>query len=141
MKPPIYVGRPLFKQQNPQHQGGLIVSQKSIILACRIEVSRGETTRFGICMDGQLLESFDRLIERKGYANRPEAIRDLNRTAQVELDWEEEKEGVGTMTLAYNHQVRNFFDKLTKQQHAHHDLIIPTHANCLEVLVVLGKAC
>ena len=107
----------------------------------------GETVRFGISMDDQLLASFDRLIEQKGYANRSEAIRDLIRAAQVELDWEEgEKEGVGTVTLVYNHHVRDLSDKLTEQQHAHHhEIISAMHVhldahNCLEVLVVRGKA-
>jgi len=107
----------------------------------------GETVRFGISMDEQLLASFDKLIEQKGYANRSEAIRDLIRAAQVELEWEEdEKEGVGTVTLVYNHHVRDLSDKLTEQQHAHHDQIISAlHVhldahNCLEVLVVRGKA-
>jgi CopG family transcriptional regulator, nickel-responsive regulator len=107
----------------------------------------GETVRFGISMDDKLLESFDRLIERKGYANRSEAIRDLIRAAQVDLEWEEgEKEGVGTVTLVYNHHVRDLSDKLTEQQHAHHDQIVSAlHVhldahNCLEVLVVRGKA-
>lgn len=106
----------------------------------------GETVRFGISMDEELLESFDRLIEQKGYANRSEAIRDLIRAAQVELDWEEgEKEGVGTVTLVYNHHVRDLSDKLTEHQHAHHDQIVSAlHVhldahNCLEVLVVRGK--
>ena len=107
----------------------------------------GETVRFGISMDDKLLESFDRLIERKGYANRSEAIRDLIRAAQVELEWEEdETDAVGTVTLVYNHHVRDLSDKLTEQQHAHHDQIVSAlHVhldahNCLEVLVVRGKA-
>ena len=107
----------------------------------------GETVRFGISMDDKLLESFDKLIEQKGYANRSEAIRDLIRAAQVEFDWEEgEKEGVGTVTLVYNHHVRDLSDKLTEQQHAHHDQIVSAlHVhldahNCLEVLVLRGKA-
>ena len=106
----------------------------------------GETVRFGISMDEELLESFDRLIEQKGYANRSEAIRDLIRAAQVELEWEEgEKESVGTVTLVYNHHVRDLSDKLTEQQHSHHDQIVSAlHVhldahNCLEVLVVRGK--
>ena len=107
----------------------------------------GETVRFGISMDDKLLESFDRLIERKGYANRSEAIRDLIRAAQVELELEEDHaDAIGTVTLVYNHHVRDLSDKLTEQQHAHHDQIISAlHVhldahNCLEVLVVRGKA-
>jgi CopG family nickel-responsive transcriptional regulator len=107
----------------------------------------GETIRFGISIDDKLLESFDRLIELKGYMNRSEAIRDLIRATLVELRWEGgEEETVGTVTLVYNHHVRDLSDKLTEHQHTHHNQIISTlhiHLdahNCLEVLVVRGKA-
>ena len=108
----------------------------------------GETIRFGVSIDDKLLESFDRLIELKGYMNRSEAIRDLIRAALVELKWEGgEEETVGTVTLVYNHHVRDLSDKLTEQQHAHHNEIISAlHVhldahNCLEVLVLRGKVC
>ena len=107
----------------------------------------GETIRFGISIDDELLESFDRLIEEKGYLNRSEAIRDLIRGALVEEKWEGgDAETVGTVTLVYNHHVRDLSDKLTEQQHVHHDQVISAlHVhldahNCLEVLVVRGKA-
>ncbi len=107
----------------------------------------GETIRFGVSIDDKLLESFDRLIDRKGYMNRSEAIRDLIRGALVELKWEGgEEETVGTVTLVYNHHVRDLSDKLTEQQHLHHgEIVSALHVhldahNCLEVLVVRGKA-
>jgi len=107
----------------------------------------GETIRFGVSIDEQLLGRFDQLIEEKGYVTRSEAIRDLIRAALVELKWEGgEEETVGTVTLVYNHHVRDLSDKLTEQQHAHHDQIISAlHVhldahNCLEVLVLRGKA-
>lgn len=107
----------------------------------------GDLVRFGISMDQQLLEDFDRLIERKGYVNRSEAIRDLVRSALVEEKWEAgDEETVGTVTLVYNHHVRDLSDKLTEQQHSHHNEIVSAlHVhldahNCLEVLVVRGKA-
>ncbi len=107
----------------------------------------GETVRFGVSIDDKLLESFDQLIDRKGYMNRSEAIRDLIRGALVELKWEGgEEETVGTVTLVYNHHVRDLSDKLTEQQHLHHgEIVSALHVhldahNCLEVLVVRGKA-
>ncbi|KAF0220449.1 MAG: CopG family transcriptional regulator nickel-responsive [Geobacteraceae bacterium] len=107
----------------------------------------GEIVRFGISIDHKLLESFDRLIEQKGYMNRSEAIRDLLRSALVEEKWQAgDEETVGTVTLVYNHHVRDLSDKLTEQQHSHHNEIISAlhiHLdahNCLEVLVVRGKA-
>jgi CopG family nickel-responsive transcriptional regulator len=107
----------------------------------------GETIRFGISMDDQLLASFDRLIEQKGYLNRSEAIRDLIRSSLVELKWERgDEETVGTVTLVYNHHVRDLSDRLTEHQHTyHHQIVSALHVhldahNCLEVLVVRGKA-
>ena len=105
------------------------------------------TVRFGISIEEKLLTSFDKLIENKGYMNRSEAIRDLIRAALVESKWEAgEEETVGTVTLVYNHHVRDLSDKLTEQQHSHHDRIVSAlHVhldahNCLEVLVVRGPA-
>lgn len=107
----------------------------------------GETVRFGIAIDSGLLERFDRVVEGKGYVNRSEAIRDLIRDALVEQSWDAgEEETVGTVTLVYDHHVRDLSDRLTDIQHDHHDRIISTlhvhldHHNCLEVLIVRGKA-
>jgi len=107
----------------------------------------GETVRFGVSIEDKLLASFDRLIDQKGYMNRSEAIRDLIRGALVELPWAGgEEETVGTVTLVYNHHVRDLSDKLTEQQHLHHhEIVSALHVhldahNCLEVLVVRGKA-
>ncbi|HZV82727.1 MAG TPA: nickel-responsive transcriptional regulator NikR [Geobacteraceae bacterium] len=106
----------------------------------------GTTVRFGISLDEKLLTSFDQLIEEKSYMNRSEAIRDLIRAALVEeKSSSDEAESVGTVTLVYNHHVRDLSDKLTEHQHSHHDQIISAlHVhldahNCLEVLVVRGK--
>jgi len=107
----------------------------------------GDTTRFGISMDENLLANFDRLITAKGYQNRSEAIRDLIRSSLVEHKLETGAEVmVGTVTLVYNHHVRDLADKLTEHQHQHHHEVISSlhiHLdahNCLEVLVLRGKA-
>jgi len=106
-----------------------------------------DLTRFGISIDDRLLKRFDALIADKGYGNRSEAIRDLIRGALVEEQWaREDEETVGTVTLVYNHHTRDLADKLTDQQHSHHDAIISAlHVHldahhCLEVVVVKGKA-
>lgn len=107
----------------------------------------GETVRFGISIDDGLLDRFDRLVDEKGYVNRSEAIRDLIRDALVEQVWEAgDEETVGTVTLVYDHHVHDLSDRLTEQQHNHHrEIISALHVhldahNCLEVLVVRGKA-
>jgi len=94
-----------------------------------------------------LLRKFDELIEERGYTNRSEAFRDLIREELVQKSWESpEADVVGTVTLVYNHHVRMLSEKLTSMQHDHHKNILSTmhvhldHDNCLEVLVVKGKA-
>ena len=106
-----------------------------------------ELVRFGISMDGQLLESFDRLIEGKGYSNRSEAVRDLIRNALVDEQWShEDEEAVGTVSLVYDHHTRELSDKLTEHQHSHHrNIVSALHVHldahhCLEVVVIKGKA-
>ncbi len=103
--------------------------------------------RIGVAIDEDLLGQFDGLLERKGYSNRSEAFRDLIRDALVrEETTDPEREAVGTLTLVYDHHVRQLADKLTDMQHDHFREIISTlhvhmdHDNCLEVLVLRGRA-
>jgi CopG family nickel-responsive transcriptional regulator len=106
-----------------------------------------ETTRFGVSIDGRLLDKFDALIDEKGYSNRSEAIRDLIRNALVEEEWVRGNQNtVGTVSLVYDHHTRDLSDKLTEHQHSHHNEIISAlHVHldahhCLEVVVIKGKA-
>lgn len=108
---------------------------------------REGVTRFGVSLEGTLLRRFDRLIGKKGYATRSEAIRDLIREDLVREQWEMgTEEAVGTITLVYDHDTRDLDEKLTDLQHVHYKAIVSTlHVhldphNCLEVLVLRGKA-
>jgi len=103
--------------------------------------------RFGVSLDNILLERFDSLIEKKGYANRSEAIRDLIRDSLVMEEWESSAaETVGTITIVYSHETRELTDTLTDLQHRYHSSIISAmhihldEHNCLEVIVVKGRA-
>ena len=104
-------------------------------------------SRIGVAIDSGLLDKFDRLIGQRGYTNRSEAFRDLIRDELVERTWESpESVVVGTVTLVYDHHVRLLNEKLTSIQHDNHHAILSTlhvhldHDNCLEVLVVRGRA-
>ncbi|MFA4915267.1 MAG: nickel-responsive transcriptional regulator NikR [Syntrophales bacterium] len=106
----------------------------------------GEVVRFGVSLDESLLERFDRLISRKGYTNRSEAIRDLIRDSLVQAEWEVgTEETIGTITIVYNHHTRELSDTLAHLQHQSYKAIISTthihmdEHNCLEVLIVRGK--
>ena len=106
-----------------------------------------QLSRIGVAIDSDLLDKFDDLIGKRGYANRSEAFRDLIRDQLVEESWETPASRVvGTVTLVYDHHVRLLSEKLTDIQHDHHQQVLSTlhvhldHDNCLEVLVVKGRA-
>jgi CopG family nickel-responsive transcriptional regulator len=97
-------------------------------------------------MDERLLERFDKYLEKKGYANRSEAIRDLIRDALVEEQWGHPREKVAaTVTLIYNHHASDLAERLTELQHHHGDVVVATthvhldNDNCLEVVILRGK--
>ncbi len=106
-----------------------------------------ELSRIGVAIDADLLRQFDALIAKRGYTNRSEAFRDLIRDELVQKRWESpDSQVVGTVTLVYDHHVRLLNERLTGMQHEHHHQILSTlhvhldHDNCLEVLVVRGRA-
>ena len=110
-------------------------------------VRMSELSRIGVAIDAGLLDKYDRLIAQRGYTNRSEAFRDLIRDELVEKAWESpDSQVVGTVTLVYDHHVRLLNEKLTGIQHDFHRSILSTlhvhldHDNCLEVLVLRGRA-
>lgn len=103
--------------------------------------------RFGVSMEEGLLKRFDRLISKKGYTNRSEAIRDFVRKEIVEECIGSGDAGVfGVLSFVYDHHVRELEAKLTDLQHDNYKSIIFTsnvhidHDNCLEVIVLMDKA-
>jgi len=106
----------------------------------------GQLVRFGVSMEAELLEAFDGLIARKGYANRSEAIRDLIREGLVEEEWRGGRERTcGALCLVYDHHSHDLSHKLTHAQHEALGEIISTlhvhldHDNCMEIVVMRGR--
>jgi CopG family nickel-responsive transcriptional regulator len=102
--------------------------------------------RFGVSLEKKLLEDFDRLIARKKYSNRSEAIRDLIRDSFVKEEWEKGEEVAGAISIVYDHHKRELMDVIVDIQHKYHDMIVASqhahldHHNCLEVVIVKGKS-
>jgi CopG family nickel-responsive transcriptional regulator len=104
-------------------------------------------SRIGVAIEEDLLAEFDALSAKRGYPSRSEAFRDLIRDALIQ---ESSASGntrvVGTVTLVYAHHARQLGKKLTSLQHSFHHAVLSTlhihldHDNCLEVIVVRGKA-
>jgi CopG family nickel-responsive transcriptional regulator len=103
--------------------------------------------RFGVAIEAGLLEKFDKLMAKRGYTNRSEAFRDLARAELVQDSAEKPNARViGTVTIVFNHHVRQLSEKLTELQHEHHECVVSSlhvhldHDHCLEVIVLRGKA-
>ena len=103
----------------------------------------GETVRFGVSMDRELVRLLDKLTLAGGHDNRSETLRSLVRKELISMDSRnEDKDVIGTVTLLYHYESR-LPRVLTKdypsvditaniQLHAEHEI-------CVKVLVVTGK--
>jgi CopG family transcriptional regulator, nickel-responsive regulator len=102
--------------------------------------------RITVTIDDELLEALDKMIARRGYQNRSEAIRDLARAGMAELDERSlaDQQGVAALVYVYDHEGRALARRLTRAFHDHHDLSLATmhvhldHESCLEVCVLRG---
>ncbi len=105
-----------------------------------------ELSRTGISLEQDLLAGFDKLIARRGYKNRSEALRDLIREALLTEEVDSNQPVVGTLTLVYDHHVPNLSQKLTEvQHHAGAMVLAATHVHldhhyCLEVIIMKGRS-
>ncbi len=98
-------------------------------------------------MDGELLARFDELVQRQGFPNRSEALRDLVRSALVAADWlDDAAQVLGIISLVYDHHQRDLVQQLLALQHdSGAEVICTTHVHldhryCLEVLLARGQA-
>lgn len=103
--------------------------------------------RISVSMNKVLLRKLDKMVREKGYDNRSLAIGDMIADQLVEHQTElGDTEAVGTVTLVYDHHKPHVQETLTELQHDHLGAIISAlhvhldHHNCLEVLVVRGRA-
>lgn len=105
-----------------------------------------ELVRTGVSIERELLEQFDKVIARRGYGNRSEALRDLIRETLIAEEVNDNKPVVATLSMVYDHHRPNLSNKLTETQHHHHDNVLAaTHVhldahNCLEVVIMKGRS-
>ena len=102
--------------------------------------------RFGVAMDADLLARFDDHLARRGYATRSEALRDLVRADLAAAHVADGGLTAATLTVVYDHHVRELTEKLTEMQHELGEKVVSTlhvhldHDHCLEVIVMRGPA-
>lgn len=106
-----------------------------------------ETVRFGVSMEDDLLQRFDRLIDERGYETRSDAVRHLVREALVAAEWEAgDGPAMATVSLVYDHHDHDIGHKLVHLQHDHVTQVVSSlhvhidERNCLEVIVLRGRA-
>ena len=110
-------------------------------------MERDQVARFGVSLNPSLLRELDRMVRKKGFQSRSLAISEMIRDQLVEHYQElGDSQVMGTITLVYDHHRPQVQKTLTDLQHKHLHTIISTlhvhldHDNCLEVLVVRGRA-
>ena len=103
-------------------------------------------TRIGVSLEPELLNEFDKIIQKKGYVSRSEAIRDLVRDSLAENEWKNDKDFMcGVITMIYNHDTTGLSEKLTAVQHSHMTNISTTihmhldHDLCMEIVAIEGE--
>lgn len=105
-----------------------------------------ELIRFGVAIEDVLLQAFDKHLERRGYGNRSEALRDLIRADLQKDAWDRGDDIVVTISIIYDHHVRDLADNLIEIQHEYGDRIIASthvhldHDHCLEVVLAKGPS-
>ena len=102
--------------------------------------------RVGISLDSKLLSQFDKVIEKKGYTNRSEAIRDMIRQSLTDKQLADPKTtAIAAVFVVYDHHQADLAQKLIKLQHSHLLKAISSmhihlgHHDCLEIIILKGK--
>lgn len=103
-------------------------------------------TRIGVSLEPDLLKDFDKIISKKGYVSRSEAIRDLVRDSLAENEWKNDKEFMsGVIVMIYDHHTTGVGEKLVELQHDRMQNINTSihvhldHERCMEVIIVEGE--
>ncbi|MCR4416838.1 MAG: nickel-responsive transcriptional regulator NikR [Ignavibacteria bacterium] len=108
---------------------------------------KDELYRFGVSMEYDLIQKFDKYLEKRGFYNRSEAIRDLVRQLLAKEKVEIKNEVTyGIVSFIYNHHQRELEERITHLQHHNFKSIISTthiHIDeeyCLEVIIMKDRA-
>jgi CopG family nickel-responsive transcriptional regulator len=102
--------------------------------------------RFGVSLEGDVLQTLDEFVEKNRFPNRSQAIRHLVRKNLVEEKWQGDEVVAGAIVLVYDHHKRDLQHNSTHIQHDFHDLILSVqhvhldHHHCLETIAVKGQA-
>ena len=106
-----------------------------------------DLVRLSLSLPQPLLERLEGLMQQQGYTNRSEFVRDMIRDHLVAHEWQNaQHETLGTVTLVYNHHIRQLSEKIVElQQHYYNSILAATHVNlehklCAEVILIRAPA-
>jgi len=90
-----------------------------------------DLVRLSLSLPQPLLERLEGLMREQGYTNRSEFVRDMIRDHLVAHEWQSaQQETLGTVTLVYNHHIRQLSEKLIElQHHYYHAILAATHVH------------
>lgn len=101
--------------------------------------------RFGVALEQSLLRDLDAVVAERG-CTRSELFRDLARATVGRAKVPKAVDAIATLTLVYDHHVRDLGEKLTELQHELGEQVRATmhvhlnHDLCLEVIVIRGRS-
>ncbi len=108
-------------------------------------MSKDPLVRFGVAFEGSLLRELDAVVAARG-STRSELFRDLARAEVGRHKVPKAVDAIATLTLVYDHHVRDLSEKLTELQHELGEQVRATmhvhvtHDLCLEVIVIRGRS-
>ena len=103
-------------------------------------------TRFGVSLEGELLEALDKYVIENNFPNRSQAIRQLIERNLVEKKWQCNHKVAGAITLIYDHHRRELLNRINDIQYDYHREILAvqhfhlSHEISMEIVAVQGQA-
>lgn len=110
-----------------------------------MKAAKDELVRFGVAMEKSLLGQLDEVVEARG-VTRSEVLRDLVRAEVTRAQVARGVACAATLTLVYDHHVRELTERLNELQHKLGDKVRSTlhihldEDRCLEVIVLRGRS-
>jgi len=108
-------------------------------------MAKDPLVRFGVALEGSLLRNLDAVVAERG-CTRSELFRDLARATVGRAKVPQAVDAIATLTLVYDHHVRDLSERLTELQHELGEQVRATlhvhinHDLCLEVIVIRGRS-
>jgi len=103
-------------------------------------------TRFGVSLEGELLEALDDYVKENNFPNRSQAIRQLIERNLVERKWQCNNQVAGAITLVYDHHKRDLGKKIADIRHDYFKEILAvqhfllSYETCMEIIAVRGQS-